>query len=435
MKNSVQACCPIEAIQMVACISCNHMLYGLVSKQDFISKICTSFPKLLRKSLISHYLLESLKASITVINSLLEAAQAQELDVEEKSLLYFSKLMYQKHSQESLAREESKIEEYKIEAESRLEDSNFPFLNKENCQHIEGDESYLQDISRNEESKAYEDECKICLMGIESEKAYCISQCGHSFHQDCILMHLTTSIDQSKIPIKCPIEDCELDLGMDTFKDLLDESYLKRFELFSLKLCIQKEGNFLNCPNKDCEYVFCLEKEDHRGYFQCPMCFEEYCIGCDTKWHPEFSCEKNQEINGNEPLEANDQKAIDYALKENMKRCPACKFWVSKIEGCNAMTCRCGASFCYHCGEQSEDAHKCQCEGGYGRRNRSFERPISDSEEDKYEESEEERFRAFNDTRIDFSPFREMDMGKMYAGMQNPPRFNPYGETYENESL
>jgi len=35
-----------------------------------------------------------------------------------------------------------------------------------------------------------------------------------------------------------------------------------------------------------------------------------------------MTCEENKEINGNEKLDINDKKAIDFALKEKMKRCP-----------------------------------------------------------------------------------------------------------------
>mmetsp|Transcript_3723 Transcript_3723/g.3124 ORF Transcript_3723/g.3124 Transcript_3723/m.3124 type:complete len:90 (+) Transcript_3723:447-716(+) len=89
-------------------------------------------------------------------------------------------------------------------------------------------------------------------MEIEYQDAYSLDNCGHLFHSDCITMHLQTSIDQSKIPIICPIEDCENIIGMDTFKDLLEDNYIERFNLFSLKIGVQKNAaNFISCPTDE----------------------------------------------------------------------------------------------------------------------------------------------------------------------------------------
>ncbi|CAI2387205.1 unnamed protein product [Moneuplotes crassus] len=312
--------------------------------------------------------LEALENAIAVVADLSFGAQEQELSEKQKALMYYNEFIRQSHHDDDSEKEESKVEEAKMEIQDQphaLEDiyprDQYPELYEE-------EKIDPPDASAEEVQQEVIGECKICLMEIEYQEAYSIDQCGHLFHKDCLEMHLTTSIDQNKIPIQCPIEDCNLELGMATFKDLLDENYIERFNLFSFKLGVQKQAqNFINCPSDNCEYVFCLDDEDEKGYFQCPMCTKEYCIDCETKWHPGMTCAKNKELNGSEKLDINDKKAIDFALKENMKRCPQCKIWVYKITGCNAMTCRCGASFCYHCGKQYNDAHKCQCEGGYGR--------------------------------------------------------------------
>ena len=49
-----------------------------------------------------------------------------------------------------------------------------------------------------------------------------------------------------------------------------------------------------------------------------------------------------------------------------MKRCPDWRYWVYKAEGCDAMRCRWGCSFCYRCGTKYKDAHRCTCQGGRG---------------------------------------------------------------------
>mmetsp|Transcript_17089 Transcript_17089/g.19194 ORF Transcript_17089/g.19194 Transcript_17089/m.19194 type:complete len:135 (+) Transcript_17089:1212-1616(+) len=51
-----------------------------------------------------------------------------------------------------------------------------------------------------------------------------------------------------------------------------------------------------------------------------------------------------------------DRIFLEHAELSEMKRCPNCRFWVERTEGCDGMMCRCGQSFCYSCG--GED---CSC--------------------------------------------------------------------------
>ena len=50
-------------------------------------------------------------------------------------------------------------------------------------------------------------------------------------------------------------------------------------------------------------------------------------------------------------LEAESADEIEDWLKESKAmKCPKCKFYVEKTEGCNHMTCKCSTEFCYLCG-------------------------------------------------------------------------------------
>ena len=123
-------------------------------------------------------------------------------------------------------------------------------------------------------------------MEIESHEAYFLDGCNHLFHTNWITMHIQTSIDQNKIPIVCPLEDWNIEIGMDSFRDLLDENYIERFNLFSFKIGIQKNASkFISCPTDDWDYVFWVESDDEKGHFSCPMWKKEYWLECQTKWH------------------------------------------------------------------------------------------------------------------------------------------------------
>ncbi|KAL0322941.1 UNVERIFIED_CONTAM: putative E3 ubiquitin-protein ligase [Sesamum angustifolium] len=45
------------------------------------------------------------------------------------------------------------------------------------------------------------------------------------------------------------------------------------------------------------------------------------------------------------------------AKKKNWQKCPKCKIYVEKTEGCVHMTCRCKYEFCYRCGAKWSDSH------------------------------------------------------------------------------
>jgi hypothetical protein len=97
-------------------------------------------------------------------------------------------------------------------------------------------------------------------------------------------MHVKTSIDDNKIPIVCPMEDCKGEISPGAVKELVEDEYMKRYDLFSFKVAIRKAPNdagqsrFVSCPTPDCEYVFYLDKDDRRDRYECAACKLEYCL-------------------------------------------------------------------------------------------------------------------------------------------------------------
>lgn len=72
----------------------------------------------------------------------------------------------------------------------------------------------------------------------------------------------------------------------------------------------------------------------------------------------QVSCEVNAAT-----LEAKgeDKGFLRYVQRKKMKKCPKCRMWVEKSEGCNAMTCRCGTTFCWRCGVDVNNEKGCAC--------------------------------------------------------------------------
>ena len=127
----------------------------------------------------------------------------------------------------------------------------------------------------------------------------------------------------------------------------------------------------LNCPFKSCKT--CIKKylEDSidakKTILRCPgvhanskRCSHIFSFDDISKIVSKESLEKWLEtcsINYQERLDS--IMSSDSSLKEfvenNCKPCPRCKVIVSRSEGCDIISCRCGESFCYKCGKAERD--------------------------------------------------------------------------------
>lgn len=50
---------------------------------------------------------------------------------------------------------------------------------------------------------------------------------------------------------------------------------------------------------------------------------------------------------------------MQLAKENNWKKCPNCKVYVEKIQGCSHINCVCGSQFCHSCGAHWTNNHAC----------------------------------------------------------------------------
>lgn len=91
---------------------------------------------------------------------------------------------------------------------------------------------------------------------------------------------------------------------------------------------------------------------------ECPSCRRMFCAQCKVEWHGEIKCEEFQKLFKEEGGRG-DLMTMELAEQKNWKRCPHCKMYVERIEGCPHIQCRCGLQFCYSCGAKWGGDHAC----------------------------------------------------------------------------
>jgi len=214
-------------------------------------------------------------------------------------------------------------------------------------------------------------QCPVCLDDMDIDFIH-VLKCSHEACRDCIKTHITNFINEKSFPILCPMYKCKQEITLEDMELLLDPKMLEKYINNSLASAVQKNpAVFSCCPTPNCEYVFFQTQNDSPD-FGCPLCKKRYCLQCKVDYHSGTSCEDYQKWsleNGTA-----DDLFSDFVIGNKYKKCPGCQQWVSKSEGCNHMSCRCGFEFCYSCGKH----YPCTCGG------ESDDEHYSGEEEEEY---------------------------------------------------
>ncbi|PTB74574.1 hypothetical protein M440DRAFT_1337035, partial [Trichoderma longibrachiatum ATCC 18648] len=81
----------------------------------------------------------------------------------------------------------------------------------------------------------------------------------------------------------------------------------------------------------------------------CPSCSSATCRECGGRAHRGLPCS----------AEGDDEALFDMMDANGLVGCPRCGVVISLMDGCNHMTCVCGAEFCFLCGEDWN--FECNC--------------------------------------------------------------------------
>lgn len=103
-------------------------------------------------------------------------------------------------------------------------------------------------------------------------------------------------------------------------------------------------------------------------------CGASFCHNCEGAYHGQIPCGSI------------DPESLKFMMDNKFKMCPHCSKMIEKTDGCNHISCSCGAHFCYECGRKYDSS-----------RSHTRENPCTNPANNWWvEEEEEERRRDFD---------------------------------------
>lgn len=199
-------------------------------------------------------------------------------------------------------------------------------------------------ILRRSRAIPFSTKCIICGDTIDASTAF-RAPCSHDFCHECVIkMVELASRDEKLLPLRC----CTRLLPIDPVLEIVP---CRQRAVFQEKL---REASVppprrVYCPKASCStYLGEAPKwANSQARITCPTCLTGVCIKCKNATHPGSNCQQNI-------LTLQVKKLAE---EKGWQTCPGCKMIVERIEGCNNMSCRCGAEFCYRCGTRKCSKH------------------------------------------------------------------------------
>ncbi|XP_052181102.1 E3 ubiquitin-protein ligase RSL1-like [Diospyros lotus] len=201
--------------------------------------------------------------------------------------------------------------------------------------------------------------CEICAEKKDAEEMFRIDSCAHSFCSACISQHIAVKLGENALVVPCPAWECDGVLELDDCRPRVSTEMVARWDELLCESVIPASEKFY-CPFSDCSAMLVNDEGSLIRQSECPICHRLFCAQCYVPWHGEIACEEFQGLNEDE-RGREDLMVRELAKSESWKRCPHCKYYVEKTEGCLHMTCRCRFQFCYACGETWSDTHGAEC--------------------------------------------------------------------------
>ena len=210
--------------------------------------------------------------------------------------------------------------------------------------------SSLSNSNMDHNKKKVIEYCVVCEEKLteEEKKDNNLIGCKHICCNDCYYEFLKEKINSNFIEaIKCPQKYCESKLHDDLIEKILyrDIPLLDKYKKLQMKRQLMLNPNIQLCPFPDCDSY--AKKENDNKYVSCIKNKHKFCFICLKDWHGNKKCDDKV-----------DKSFEKWRDSYKVKRCPKCKFFIEKNEGCNHITCcNCKYQFCWLCMGEYKDEH------------------------------------------------------------------------------
>ncbi|CAL7935834.1 unnamed protein product [Xylocopa violacea] len=184
-------------------------------------------------------------------------------------------------------------------------------------------------------------ECQCCYNN-ECMPSKC-STCddGHIFCNSCIVKGTLVKLAQGDTRASCFL-DCDGEFSLRTLQKVLTPTQFSAFMHKKQEAEVKAAGleGLVSCPF--CHFASVPPSEDK--VFKClnPECMKETCRLCKELNHVPLKCYEEKSDNARRFVEEKMTEAL-------VRKCYNCDRPYIKVDGCNKITCTCGAIMCYLC--------------------------------------------------------------------------------------
>ncbi|PBK78443.1 hypothetical protein ARMSODRAFT_1077998 [Armillaria solidipes] len=172
--------------------------------------------------------------------------------------------------------------------------------------------------------------------------------CGHVYCTGCIRHFLTSAAETGVFPLVCMGSEsiCGTPISIPVIQKFLPQPAFNHLLETIFTTHVDKHPQeFRYCKTPDCMQIY--RRSEAVSVLRCPSCFSEICSSCGEDSHERLSCE-DARIHTN-PAEQERMSEAWFLQQRGIKKCPTCSRLIEKTEGCNHMTCPCGAHICWRC--------------------------------------------------------------------------------------
>uniref|UniRef100_A0A673V7I3 E3 ubiquitin-protein ligase RNF144A n=1 Tax=Suricata suricatta TaxID=37032 RepID=A0A673V7I3_SURSU len=201
--------------------------------------------------------------------------------------------------------------------------------------------------------------CKLCLGEYPVEQMTTIAQCQCVFCTLCLKQYVELLIKEGlETAISCPDAACPKQgrLREDEIECMVAAEIMQRYKKLQFEREVLLDPCRTWCPASACQAVCQLQDlaPQMPQLVRCTACDTEFCSACKASWHPGQGCPETMPITF---LPGETSSA--FKLEEDdapIKRCPKCKVYIERDEGCAQMMCKkCKHAFCWYCLESLDD--------------------------------------------------------------------------------